>query len=158
MQVEELMTKSVQCCHAADSLELAANIMWRHDCGCVPVCAADESTGAIGVLTDRDICMCALFKGKPLREISVGDAMARKIVSVRPHDSIAAAEQTMSDAQIRRLPVIDDRGALVGILSLSDIARATAPEQTGSRRQATDLEVSDTLAAICQPSGASAAA
>jgi CBS-domain-containing membrane protein len=105
------------------------------------------------VRTDRDICMCALFLGKPLRELTVSEAMARQVISIRPNDSIAAAERAMQDAQVRRLPVINERGSLVGILSLSDIAREAAREQTSPRRRVTGAEVNDTLAAICQPNG-----
>jgi CBS domain-containing protein len=151
MQVEELMTPSIQCCSPEDSLEHAAEIMWSHDCGCVPVCQQNGGSKTIGVLTDRDICMCALFQGRPLRELHVSDAMAREVVSIGPHDSLAQAERAMQDAQIRRLPVIDEQGTLVGILSLSDIAREAARQQTSSKRQITDTEVNDTLAAICQP-------
>ncbi len=153
MQVEELMTQAVQCCKTDDSLEQAADIMWSRDCGCVPVCDSDGGSQAVGMLTDRDICMCALFQGKPLRDLRVSDAMARQLVAVRPNDSLSDAERVMQDARIRRLPVIDSRGALVGMLSLSDISREAAREQTSSRRRVTDSEVNETLAAICQPNG-----
>jgi len=151
MQVEELMTSSIQCCNPGDSLERAAAIMWGSDCGCVPVCETDGGSRTIGVVTDRDICMCALFQGKPLRELRVSEAMAREVVSVRPNDSLESAERAMQDARIRRLPVIDAQGSLVGILSLSDIAREAARQQTSPRRGVTETEVNETLAAICQP-------
>ena len=151
MHVEELMTPAVQCCQANDSLERAAQIMWSQDCGCVPVCAAQGE--AVGVLTDRDICMCALFQGKPLRELQVSEAMAREVIAVRPNDSLSEAERAMQEAQIRRLPVINKQGVVVGMLSLSDIAREAAREQTSPRRRVTESEVNDTLAAICQPNG-----
>jgi len=61
----------------------------------------------------------------------------------------------MRDARIRRLPVLDDQGALLGILSLADLAREAAREQTRAYREVTEVEVNDTLAAICQPSGQS---
>ncbi len=154
MQVEELMTPATHCCNPGDSLEHAAEMMWSHDCGCLPVCQKDGASETIGVLTDRDICMCALFQGKPLRELSVGDAMAREVISVRPRDTLAQAERAMQEAQIRRLPVIDEQGTLVGILSLSDIAREAARQQTSSRPQITETEVNETLAAICQPNSA----
>jgi CBS domain-containing protein len=55
------------------------------------------------VITDRDICMSALFQGKPLRELRVEDATARQLLACRPEDSLVRAEQTMRDARIRRL-------------------------------------------------------
>ena len=129
--------------------------MWDHDCGCVPVCSGNGVTRTIGVITDRDICMGALFQGKPLQELRVGDAMARQLLACRPEDSLREAEQAMRDARIRRLPVLDDQGALLGILSLADLAREAAREQTRAYREVTEVEVNDTLAAICQPSGQS---
>jgi CBS domain-containing protein len=129
--------------------------MWDHDCGCVPVCSGNGVTRTIGVITDRDICMGALFQGKPLQELRVGDAMARQLLACRPEDSLKEAEQAMRDARIRRLPVLDDQGALLGILSLADLAREAAREQTQEHREVTEVEVNDTLAAICQPNGQS---
>ncbi len=152
MRVTEIMTRSIQSCRPSDSLERAALLMWNYDCGCIPVCAGDDGAGqTVGVVTDRDICMSALFEGKPLRELSVGDAMAREVLSCRPQDSLAQAEQAMREARIRRLPVTDDQGTLIGMLSLADIAREAAREQTRPNREVTEVEVNDTFAAICEP-------
>ena len=64
MRVEQLMSRPVHCCRPEDTLACAAQLMWDHDCGCVPVVAAD-GTGLAGIITDRDICMCAYFQNKP---------------------------------------------------------------------------------------------
>jgi CBS domain-containing protein len=155
MRVDDIMNRHVQTCRPDDSLEYAAQLMWDHDCGCVPVCSGNGVTRTIGVITDRDICMGALFQGKPLQELRVGDAMARQLLACRPEDSLREAEQAMRDARIRRLPVLDDQGALLGILSLADLAREAARQQTRAQREVTEVEVNDTLAAICQPNGQS---
>jgi CBS domain-containing protein len=76
MRVAQVMTPNVQACRPGDSLDYAARLMWRNDCGCVPVCAAGDGGGSIGVITDRDICMCALFRGLPLLQLTVGEAIA----------------------------------------------------------------------------------
>jgi CBS-domain-containing membrane protein len=71
MQVKELMTLSVESCEAGDSLELAAQLMWNHVCGCSPVCDSarrGEKRRTIGVITDRDICMDAPFQRKPFSD------------------------------------------------------------------------------------------
>jgi CBS domain-containing protein len=153
MQVQQLTTQSIQCCQPGDSLQHAASLMWGHDCGCVPVCESDGGSRPVGVITDRDICMCALFQGKPLSQLSVEDAMAREVKAVRARDSIAQAEQIMRDARIRRVPVIDDRGGLVGMLSLSDLAREAARGRgrTGQNPSVGEAEVNETLAVICEP-------
>jgi CBS-domain-containing membrane protein len=160
MQVNEIMTRQVQSCRPDDSLERAAQLMWDYDCGCVPVCeGGDGVSRAIGVITDRDICMGALFQGKPLRELRVRNAMAQQLLACQPQHSLEQAERAMRNARVRRLPVIDDQGNLIGMLSLADIAREAAAEQSQSKREVTELEVNDTLAAICsagQSTGASA--
>jgi CBS-domain-containing membrane protein len=103
-----------------------------------------------GVITDRDICMSALFKGKPLYELRVSDAMSRQLQACRPSDSLADAERTMRQTRIRRLPVLGERGSLVGMISLADLAREAAREGTSPKQEITGTEVGDTLAAICQ--------
>lgn len=149
MQVEDVMTKLVQCCSADDTLEHAAQLMWQHDCGCLPVCRGPGDSGyrAIGVVTDRDICMCALFRHKPLAELRVSDAMATRVLACQPGDSVEHAERMMRDEQIRRLPVVNSEGNLLGLISLADLAReATRPAQMQA-----EVQVCDTLAAICAP-------
>ena len=91
--------------------------MWDHDCGCLPVCATNGVRRVVGVITDRDICMSALFQGKPLRELRVSDTMAKQVRICRPDDSLVDVERTMREAKIRRLPVIDEQGALAGMIT-----------------------------------------
>jgi CBS domain-containing protein len=117
----------------------------------LPVAGGDGITRVVGVITDRDICMCALFKNKPLQELRVSDAMAKQVQTCRPSDSLADAEKTMREARIRRLPVIGDEGALVGMISLADLAQEAARERAATSQEITETEVGDTLAAICEP-------
>jgi CBS domain-containing protein len=151
MRVEQLMTRPVQCCGPQETLARAAQLMWDHDCGCLPVCSGDGVARVIGVITDRDICMHALFQGKPLQALCVSDAMARHVQVCRPDDSLADAERTMREARVRRLPVIDEQDALVGMISLADLAQEAAREGTASTHEITETEVGGTLAAICEP-------
>jgi CBS domain-containing protein len=125
--------------------------MWDHDCGCLPVCGGDGVRRIVGVITDRDICMHALFQGKPLQELRVSDAMAKQVQVCRPGDSLADAEKTMREARIRRLPVVDEQDALVGMISLADLAQEAFRERAAASKEITETEVGDTLAAICEP-------
>jgi CBS domain-containing protein len=143
------MTRQVKSCSPGDTLERAAQLMWDGDCGCLPVCAGNGINRVVGVITDRDICMSALFQGKSLHELQVSDAMARKLLSCKAGDAITDVEKTMREARIRRLPVVDDQGALVGIIGLADLARRAALESSASKQEITESEVGDTLAAIC---------
>jgi CBS domain-containing protein len=151
MKVEQLMTRQVSFCRPDDSLQRAARLMWEGDCGCVPVCAVDGTNRVTGIITDRDICMSALFQNRPLSELAVSAAMAKQVVTCKPGDALADAEKTLREARVRRLPVVDDQGALVGIISLADITREAARERTIGTRDVSDSEVRETLYAICQP-------
>ncbi len=150
MRVEELMTRQVRSCSPEGSLEQAARLMWDHDCGCIPVCSGDGVNRVVGVITDRDICMSALFQGKSLRDLRVSDAMSKSVETCRSTDTLAQAEKTMRSRRIRRLPVLDKEDVLVGMISLADLAREAAREQTRAQKEITETEVGDTLATICQ--------
>ncbi len=149
MKVTQLMNENVKACCLRDSLNAAAQIMWDNDCGCVPV--IKESSEVVGVLTDRDICMAAYTKGLLLRDITVESAMASKVISCRPEDSVATAETLMRDNQIRRLPVINSLGKLVGIVSLNDIALEAERERAGGKKAEVSCdEIGQTLGAVCR--------
>jgi CBS-domain-containing membrane protein len=143
------MTQSVRTCSPQDTLDVAARAMWEGDCGTVPV--VDDSRRVVGMLTDRDICMAAYTQGKPLAAIPVASAMAKQVVSCRPDDELLIAERAMQKARVRRLPVVDAKGRLAGILSLNDLARNTGKDRAGKPRAISADEVTATLSAICEP-------
>jgi CBS domain-containing protein len=121
MKVSEIMTRDVRHCLTTDSLERAAQIMWEHDLGALPVLDAGGHT--VAMVTDRDTCMAAYTQGKPLREIPVMTAASHCVHSVRPEDPIEIAQSVMRMHRVRRVPVIDFGGNLVGIVTLVDLLR-----------------------------------
>jgi len=151
MKIEKLMHGDVGACHADDKGSLAAKIMWERDCGCVPV--LDESSRVVGMVTDRDLCMASYTQGKSLRDIPVRTAMSKELWSCRPDDDLSDAEQTMKERQVRRLPVVDAKGNLTGILSLADITREAAREARERPKQmdVSYTDVAQTLGAINVP-------
>lgn len=151
MRVEKIMSHQVTTCSPDDSLEHAASLMWSSDCGCLPVLRPEASGRLEGVITDRDICMAALFQGKALRDVRVEDAMAKKILTCRASDEVQDAQRQMQNEQIRRLPVIGNQGELIGILSMADIARASVHAQHGQHPEIPAREVAETLARISAP-------
>jgi CBS domain-containing protein len=151
MRVEELMTKSPRTCRPEDSLSQAARIMWEADCGAVPVVSSDGEGRVVGIITDRDVCMAAYTRGLPLAQMRVSEAMAREPRCCKASDTPFEAEASMRSAQVRRLPVVDESGHLVGLLSLADLAREAARERGAKRAAISEAEVGDTLAAICGP-------
>ena len=119
MKVEQLMSRDVKTCQATEMLNRAAQLMWENDCGCVPV--VDEDGRAVGMITDRDVCMAAYTQGRPLDALPVASAMARDLRSCHATDTIVEAESIMRAAQVRRLPVVDPEGTLLGIVSRRDL-------------------------------------
>jgi CBS domain-containing protein len=154
MKVENLMTRDVGACRPFDSVDRSAKVMWERDCGAVPV--VDQESRVVAMLTDRDICMAALTQGRALGEIHVSSAMSRSLWSCRPGDDVKDAEKLMRAHQVRRLPVVDAEGKLVGLLSISDLARvAVSAKGTRSKKSAVAAsEVGETLGAISSPSKA----
>jgi CBS domain-containing protein len=151
MRVQDLMTPAPSTCRLGDSASMAARIMWERDCGIVPI--VDASDRVVGVVTDRDLCMAAYFQGAPLSQIPLESCMTQGLAVVRPEDDLARAERLMSDRQVKRVPVIDDNGLLVGILSLGDVARRLpdGDGQASGRAVLLAEGVAQTVAAISQP-------
>jgi CBS domain-containing protein len=127
MRVEQLMKRPVYVCEPHHDLNVPAQIMWDEDCGAVPVCDLDEAGHMypFGMITDRDVAMAAYTQGKPLRDITVRAAMSHDLVTCRPSDPVSVAVTIMRTNRLHRLPVVDVGGQLVGMLSLSDIARCS---------------------------------
>ena len=144
MKVDQLMKTDVSTCSPNDSLARVAQIMWERDCGVVPV--VDDTGRVVAMITDRDVCMAAFTQDMLLSHIPVRTAASRMVFSVRPDDTIETAEEIMRRRRVRRLPVTADGGRLVGILSLSDLARHTG---RGAERVPGD-EIAGTLSAIVE--------
>jgi CBS domain-containing protein len=147
MYAQDLMTKQVVTCRPDDTLAVAAQRMWEADCGVVPIVTRDGVL--VGIVTDRDICMATWFRGRPLDSIGVGEAMSRQVVYAQPGQTVDVVARLMADMKVRRIPVVDAREALLGIVSISDIAREAS--RHGTKLHRTDVRPIDTLAAICQP-------
>lgn len=119
--VSNVMQAAPRSCVPEDPLNRAAQIFWEADCGFLPVLGADGKV--IGVITDRDVCMAEYLKGGSLLGSSVGSAMSKRVYSCAPEHPIEHALSLMAAHQIRRLPVLDGDGKLVGVVALADIAR-----------------------------------
>jgi CBS domain-containing protein len=150
MYVEKIMSHQLTTCSPADTLEQAASLMWDGDYGCLPV-TSEGNRRIVGILTDRDICMAALFKGKPLREVLVADVMAKTVLTCRATDDIESVQRQMQDEQVRRVPVVDAEGAVIGIVSMADLVCESARSQFMQRREIPASEVMVTLAKISTP-------
>jgi CBS domain-containing protein len=143
MNAADLTQREILTCSERDSLEHVAGMMWKYDVGCLPV--VNEHGRLIGMVTDRDVAMAAYLQGCPLRSITVSSVMSREVVTCREQDPVHDVEQAMRQRQVRRVPVIDDLGKLVGMITINDIARAA---HEGKLPLA---EVASTLSAISRP-------
>ncbi|HWS52924.1 MAG TPA: CBS domain-containing protein [Pyrinomonadaceae bacterium] len=150
MLVEELMTREVESCRPESSLAEAAGVMWRRDCGAVPV--VDGGGGVVGMITDRDICMALATRREYASDVRVGEVMAAEVVSCTTEDDVREALEVMRQRQLRRLPVVDSQGRLTGILSVADVLRRT--RKGGGRRRVKRREALATLKAVFRPRGA----
>ncbi len=146
-QVSDLMTYGAKTCRMDDSMSHAARLMWENDCGALPV--IDGNQKVVGMITDRDICMAAYTQGLPLSEIRVGTGASSEVVAIREEDPLDTVESLMGRHQIRRVPVVDKAGSIVGILSMNDIARAA--DGKGRRGGLGSDSIIATLKSICRP-------
>ena len=125
MKISEVMTREVATIRADQSAQEAASFMLSGDAGSIPVTDGDR---LVGMITDRDIAVRGVAKGHgpdtPVREL-----MTSGLVCARLDDEVEEVAMRMSDAQVRRLPVIDESERLVGIVSLGDLSRETDGEE-----------------------------
>jgi CBS domain-containing protein len=150
MRAQQIMAQPIFTCYLEDDLNRAAQLMWENDCGVVPVLDGDGH--AVGMLTDRDICMAAYTQGKPLREIPVTSVMSKQLYACRPDDTLDQVQAIMREHKIRRLPVLDREDRPIGIVSFSDLLHAALTEHTVAPGEADGVSTSAaawTLATIC---------
>jgi len=147
VKVRDLMTKIAVSCHADISLAAAGALMWQHDCGALPI--VDDSGTAIGMITDRDICIALSTRDAPSSQIMAGEVITRSPSVCSPDDDVRSALKLMAKERIRRVPVVDDNGALAGILSLNDIV-LRAEKSHGRKHDISYDDVVVALQAICR--------
>ena len=124
MKITDVMTRDVQTIQPDQTAQEAARFMLSTDAGSIPV---TEGERLIGMITDRDIAVRGVAEGRG-PETPVRDLMTDGIVCAGIDEDVDAVAQKMSDAQVRRLPVIDEQQKLCGIVSLGDLARETESE------------------------------
>ena len=122
MQVKDVMTPDPACCTADTSLQEVAKLMVDHDCGEIPVVKSKGTKQPIGVITDRDIVVRSLAKGKNPLDLTAADCLSKPCVTVTPDMSIEECGNILETNKIRRVPVVDKSGDICGIIAVADIA------------------------------------
>lgn len=122
MKIRDVMTRTAELANPDDTLRRAAQMMKECDCGVLPVAEGDR---LVGMITDRDIAIRGLADGKG-PDTKVSQVMTQEVMYCFDDEDIQHVCQNMADIQVRRLPVVNRDKRLVGIVSLSDLAKKEA--------------------------------
>ena len=118
----EVMTMNPKMCVPEDNVTVAVGLMWDFDCGVVPVVKDLESKELVGIVTDRDIAMHVVKHAYTHPgEVKVNDCMSFNVISCQSEDPIESALSAMGAYHFRRIPIIDEKGSCVGIISITDL-------------------------------------
>jgi CBS-domain-containing membrane protein len=150
MQLMRLMTSRVITVLPDERLSTAVRLMWDRDLGALPVVQASDRR-PIGMVTDRDICVAAWSRGRALDDLLVSDAMSSRILTCSHTSSLATAESLMRANKVRRLPVVDDAGQIVGMLALADLAQSAGKPMFRDEPDLSLEQFAFTISAICEP-------
>jgi CBS domain-containing protein len=145
MKAHEIMTGDPVCVTADDCARRVAELMLKNDCGCLPVVERRDSRRVVGVITDRDIAVRAVARGKGV-DTPVSDLMTRRPHCCTMDASLDEVARTMADRQVRRVVIVDDAERCVGIIAQADLARAAE-----DGRAVSDLEVARVVERISDP-------
>jgi CBS domain-containing protein len=127
----DVMTRDLTCCTPGDSVHMVAQSMKAHDIGAMPVIDSHEKKQLIGIVTDRDLALKVVAEALDSRNTTVEDIMSRKMVMCKTDDDWQVALDAMARHQLRRIPLVDDQGRIVGIIAQADVAtRIEEPEAT----------------------------
>lgn len=131
MTCKVIMTPNPQCCTPQTTVQDVAQMMKSVDAGSVPVVESESNRQIVGIVTDRDLALKVVGEGRDPKTTRVQDVMSPDVVTCNERDSLDKAMQAMSDYQIRRIPVINDRKVIVGVIAQADVAtRTEQPMQT----------------------------
>lgn len=132
MTIKDIMTRKPATCTRDTGIQEVVKMMVDCDCGAIPVVGSNgQNNKPIGIITDRDIVVRLIAKGQNPLEKTAGDAMTESTVTVRQSENLDQAARQMEKNQIRRIVVVDDSNAIVGILAQADIARQASDDLTG---------------------------
>lgn len=126
--IRDVMSAGPTTVGASTPVAEAARLMKSDDIGSVPIL---EDGKLAGVLTDRDIVLRVVADGLDPQSTTAGEVASREPVTIDPQQNLDEALRLMAEHQVRRLPVVEEDGRLVGVVAQADVAREASPEQTG---------------------------
>ena len=126
--IKDVMTSDPCSIDADKSVAYAAKMMRDEDVGLAPIVEDDK---LIGMLTDRDIAIRVVAEGKDPNQVTVREVASKQVVTIDPQQDLSEALRIMAKHQVRRLPVVEEDGRLVGVVAQADVAREGDDTQTG---------------------------
>lgn len=128
-----IMTKDPIFCLPSDTVMKLAQLMAKSDIGPVLIVDNEQSKKIAGIVTDRDLALKVVAEGRDPKSMKAEDVMTRKVMTVRADDDVQKALSMMTELQLRRIPVVDQSGRIIGILAQADVAtRINQPQQTAA--------------------------
>lgn len=138
MKVKDCMCSDIAYLTEENTIKDCAKLMCDKHIGCVPVCNSNKNI--VGLVTDRDLILRSIACDKDVNSTPVKDIMTCKVCCCNEDEDVEKAEKTMSEYQIRRLPVIDSNNKIIGIITLGDLC---------TNKNVNTQSVCDTLECIC---------
>jgi CBS domain-containing protein len=126
--IKDAMTSNPCSIDADKPVSYAAKMMRDEDVGLAPIVEGDK---LVGTLTDRDIATRVVAEGKDPDSTTAGEVASRDLVTIEPNGDLSEALRLMAQHQVRRLPVVENDGRLVGVVAQADVAEHADPTQTG---------------------------
>ncbi len=133
MKAKDIMTKDPSCVTPDTPLRDAAKMMQREDVGMLPVVESKGSKKLVGVITDRDITIRHVAEGHASPDCPVREAMTERPVTSREDDDLDDVMKIMGREQVRRIPIVDERGSILGVVAQADIVRDAKDDKRAER-------------------------
>jgi CBS domain-containing protein len=133
MKIQDIMTRDPATVTPGTTVRDAAKVMQREDTGILPVVESESSKKLVGVVTDRDIAIRIVAEGRD-GNTRVSDVMTTsRLATLRPDADVDDVMDTMANEQVRRVPIVDERGTLVGIVAQADVVRKARDDKKAER-------------------------
>ena len=123
MKANDIMTRNPRVVTPETTVREAARLMETENVGMIPVVRSEGSKNVVGIVTDRDIAIRHVAAGHSSSDCPVSEAMSSNPKTCKTTDSVDDVMEVMGKEQVRRIPIVDERGELVGIIAQADIAR-----------------------------------
>lgn len=143
MKANEIMTAEPVCVTPDTPIQEAARLMKDQNVGMLPVVQAEGSKQLIGVITDRDIALRHVAEGHTSTDCPVSEAMTEHVTTANPNSDVDDVMEIMGKEQVRRIPIVDERGELVGVVAQADVVLHAKDDKKAER----------TIEEISQPYG-----